>query len=214
METVLLGIACALLGLVVGVAAMRVFRRKSETRIFVQTIAERVRSVGKLVGLEVLSKEIVTQTKGLGWLPPLVLSQARLAMIFYFEKQYYVDLSRVQPEDVTFLGGNRYRLRLPPIEGQLHLREVSPYDIQSGKLLGLLDVFRMDADTQRTLMQRAQDEAERLYSSHARRYEIEARQTIARQVSRLLELFDVEVEIAFSDRLSEAKVDEPVALAS
>src|SRR5690606_34186635 len=116
METVLLGIACALLGLVVGVAAMRVFRRKSETRIFVQTIAERVRSVGKLVGLEVLSKEIVTQTKGLGWLPPLVLSQARLAMIFYFEKQYYVDLSRVQPEDVTFLGGNRYRLRLPPIE--------------------------------------------------------------------------------------------------
>ena len=160
-------------------------------------IAERVRAVGKLVGLEVMSKEIVTQTRGLSWLPPLLLSQARLAMIFCFEKQYFVDLALLREEHVEHLGARRYRLTLPPIDGSLRLLDVTPYDIQSGKLLGLLDVFRMDAPAQKELMVRAQDEAQALYETHAARYEEEARRAVVRQVIGLLQLFDIEVEVCF-----------------
>src|SRR3569832_1174479 len=63
-------------------------------------VTERIRAVGKLVGLEVSAKEIATVTKGWSWVPPLLLSQARLAMIFHFEKQYSVDLRRITPGDV------------------------------------------------------------------------------------------------------------------
>ncbi len=160
-------------------------------------IAERIRAVGKLVGLEVMSKEIVTQTRGLSWLPPLLLSQARLAMIFSFEKQYFVDLALLREDHVEHLGARRYRLTLPPIDGSLRLLDVTPYDIQSGKLLGLLDVFRMDAPAQKELMVRAQDEAQSLYETHAARYEDEARRAVVRQVVGLLQLFDIEIEVRF-----------------
>lgn len=195
----LLGLAC----LVIGAGAMfwllRTFGRKAEVRTLTHSITERIRSVGKLTGLEVMSKEIVTQTKGLKWLPPLLLSQARLAMIFHFEKQYYINLGRLEANAVRRSSGDRFVITLPAIEGHLNLLEVIPYDIQSGKLLGLLDVFKMDAEAQKEMMQKAQVEASRLYEENAARYEGEARQAIARQVHGLLELFDVAVEVRFSD---------------
>lgn len=203
MTETLIALLAATLGVVLTLLVVGWFKRlgrTAETKTLSYTIAERVRSVGKLVGLEVMSKEIVTQTKGMGWLPPLLLSQARLAMIFCFNKQYYVDLSRVTPDQVKPTGLNTYEVVLPPIEGSLSLLEITPYDIQSGKLLGLLDVFRMDATTQKTLMQRAQVEAEGLYEQHAARYEAEARRVIVRQLRGLLDLFEVEATIRFQNQ--------------
>lgn len=192
----------ALMALVIGGAAvwllLRRAGREAPATVTAHVIAERVRSVGKLVGLEVMSKEIVTQTRGLSWLPPLLLSPARLAMIFCFEKQYFVDLARLRAEDVEHLGGREYRLTLPRIEGSLRLLDVTPYDIQSGKLLGLLDVFRMDAPAQKELMRRAQEEAQHLYEKHATRYEEEARRAVVRQVVGLLGMFEIEVEAVFA----------------
>lgn len=175
-------------------------KKSAQTSITTHSIAERVRSVGKLIGLEVLSKEIVTQTKGLGWLPPILLSQARLAMIFSFEKQYYIDLGKLRAQDVVHQGGSHYAITLPPIEGQLTLQEVTPYDIQSGKLMGLLDVLRMDATTQKELMDKARVEASSLYEVHAARYEDEARRAITRQITGLLDLFDVDIEVRYADQ--------------
>ena len=89
-----------LIGLVVGAGAVGVgvfvLGRAAPERREVTAIAERVRSVGKLIGLEVHAKEIATAKKGWSWMPPIVLSQARLAMIFQFEKQYFVDLAAIR----------------------------------------------------------------------------------------------------------------------
>lgn len=193
-----------LVTLLVGAASAIVIMRRwfrdgtAPTTTVSHTIAERIRSVGRLVGLEVMSKEIVTQTKGFSWLPPLLLSQARLAMIFHFEKQYYVDLARVKAADVRHMGGNRFRITLPPIDGRLTLHEVVPYDIQSGKLLGLVDILPMDAKSQKNLMERAQQEAASLYEKNAERYLAEAQRAVNQQVVSLLELFGVDAEVQFA----------------
>ncbi|MBX3386244.1 MAG: DUF4230 domain-containing protein [Phycisphaeraceae bacterium] len=175
----------------------RLIATKQETTI-THTVAERVRAVGKLVGLEVAAKEIVTKTSGWSWIPPLLLSQARLAMIFAFEKQYFVDLSRVKEQDVTRLDDGRYRITLPQVEGSLRLLDVQPYDIQDGRILGLLDVIPMNADRQRQLMLQAQQQAAQLYSVNDPRYLSEARASIERHLRSLLGLFDIRVELVWS----------------
>jgi hypothetical protein len=151
--------------------------------------------VGKLVGLEVCAKEIATATSGWAWLPPLLLSQARLAMIFNFEKQYTVDLSLVEPEDVQEVGVGRFRLTLPPMQGHLRLLDVTPYDIQSAKVLGLLDLVAMTADRQKDLMRKAQQQAASLYEQNDERYLAQARVSVERHLRSLLELFGIEVEV-------------------
>ncbi|TVQ61114.1 MAG: DUF4230 domain-containing protein [Phycisphaerales bacterium] len=176
-------------------------RSSEPTVVRVETIAERVRAVGKLVGLEVAAKEIATATRGCTWLPPLLLSQARLAMIFTFEKQYAVDLARVRAEHVEKLGEGRFRLTLPPVQGDLRLTDVTPYDIQDGRILGLLDVVQMNATRQGELMDKARDQAAILYEVNEPRYMSEARAAIERQLAALLALFDVEVETCFADDL-------------
>lgn len=195
-----------LIGLVLGGAGVWIFfwklrapAREFEKRIVTQTIAEHVRAVGKLVGLEVSAKEIATATSGWPWLPPILLSQARLAMIFQFEKQYSVDLSRLRPSDVQEVAPGRFRVVLPPIEGVLRLTDVFPYDIQSGRVMGLLDVIPMHADRQKDLMKRAQAQAAELFVKSDARYMSEARASIERHVRSLLAMFGVEVEIAWSD---------------
>lgn len=194
-----------LLGGLALVGVLWVLRRRGGASAPVQSeihvMAERIRAVGKLVGLEVSAKEIATATKGWAWLPPLLLSQARLAMIFQFEKQYHVDLTRVRAEDVEILGDGRYRLWLPPIEGSLRLLDVTPYDIQDGRVLGLLDIIQMNASTQQELMRQAQEQASKLFVKNDPRYLRDARESISRQLHALLALFDAEVEVVWRDDL-------------
>ena len=199
MSTLILTILGIAGGVVATLFALRVFGRHApDTTITATTIAERVKAVGKLVGLEVCAKEITTSTKGWGWLPPLILSQARVAMIFHFEKQYSVDLARLKRSDVEELGEGRFRITLPSIEGALRLTDVEPYDIQAGRVLGLLDIIQVNAPTQKELIRRAQEQAAGLYQANDERYRTEARSSIERQITTLLALFDVSVEIEWS----------------
>lgn len=172
------------------------------TKIDVHGVAERVRATGSLVGLEVAAKEIATATKGWGWLPPIVMSQARLAMIFQFEKQYSIDLAQLRTEDVERLGGGAFRITLPEVTGKLRLVDVSPYDIQAGRVLGLLDVIPMSADRQRELMKAAQEQAGTLLAASETTYMRQARASIERQLRSLLGLFDLELEIAWRESRS------------
>lgn len=207
---ILVLIAAAVGGLCVWWLSRRLFSRKTfQERIVTQHITERIRAVGRLVGLEVYAKEIATVSAGWSWLPPLLLSQARLAMIFHFEKQYFVDLARLSAGDVEDLSrgevagaagvGGRFRITLPPIEGTLRLTDVTPYDIQSGRVMGLLDVIPMNAERQAELMRKAQQQAGRLYEHSDARYRTEAKLSIERHMTTLLEMFGVTAEIRWSD---------------
>jgi len=181
-------------------------KRTHREETSIQTIAERIRAVGKLVGLEVCAKEIATTTSGWAWLPPILLSQARLAMIFNFEKQYTIDLARVGPDDVVDLGEGRFRITLPPIEGHLRLLDLTPYDIQNARILGLLDVIPMTADRQREMMKKAQHQAAELYQSNDERYLREARRSVEQHLTSLLELFGIRAEVQWADQ--PARVDQ------
>lgn len=191
----MLVLGSCLLGGVATWVVMRAIRGNSPGVVRTQLIAEKVRAVGKLVGLEVYAKEIATARKGLSWMPPVLLSQARIAMIFQFEKQYAADLGAVSPDAVERLAPGRYRLRLPAVRGSLRLIDVQPYDIQQGKLLGLLDVVPMTAERQGELMKQAQIQASELYAVNDDKYRVQAREAIERHLRALLSLLDVELEI-------------------
>lgn len=189
------------LGLVIGALVVWVLTRRLRGRagrkpeIHAEFVIQRVRAVGRLVGLEVCAKEIATSTRGLSWLPPLILSQARVAMIFRFEKQYSVNLGKIPDGAVTEHGPGRYTLVLPKPEGHLRLLDVTPYDIQAGKVLGLLDVIPVGAATQKELMDSAQNQAAELYGQADERYEAEAMHSIERQLASLLAMFGVDVTV-------------------
>jgi len=209
-----------LAGVIVGVGALVLIqrllgRRAKPHSLSTHTVFERVRAVGRLVGMEVRAKEIATSTRGLSWLPPIILSQARVAMIFQFEKQFSVDLARLRPDDVAPVEADRFRLRLPAVEGALRLIDVTPYDIQAGRVLGLLDIIQVDAATQGDLMKKAQTQAADLYTANDTRYEDEARRSIERQLRAFLALFGVRVEIEWAtpdpDAVAPSRVTDSVA---
>lgn len=168
-------------------------------KISLRMLTERVRAVGKLVGLEVHAKEIATATKGFSWLPPILLSQAKIAMIFQFEKQYAVELGSLDERDVEDLGNGRFRVTLPPIVGSLRLMDVEPYDIQQGRVLGLVDVINMNAERQNELMKTAQHQAAELFEKNDDRYEKQARDAIERQLHAIAKLFDGSLDIRWRE---------------
>jgi hypothetical protein len=189
-----------LIGLAVGVVVClllaRLFGKQAPVRHMSSgVVVERVRSAGRLVALEARAKEISTSRKGWSWMPSALLSQARVAMIYHFEKQYSVDLGAIHQDDLIELGDGRFRLRLPDVEGRLLIRDIQPYDIQSGRILGLVDVIPVDADTQRELMDAAREEAASAFESEEGRYIVEARASAERQLASMLGMFGVLIEI-------------------
>ncbi len=194
-----LGIGAVGVGVLVFLIRRKTGKSIAETVQHV-SLVERVRAVGKLVGLEVHAKEIATSTRGWSFLPPILLSQAKVAMIFHFEKQYAIDLGVLRDSDVQELGANQFRLTLPNVEGALRLTNVTPYDIQAGRVLGLLDVIQMNAVTQKQLIDSAQEEAARLFEHNAERYEIEAKRSIERHLSALMKLVGLRVEVAWREQ--------------
>lgn len=198
-------------GLVVAVALRRLGAKAPVETVQTQTIFERVAAVGRLVALEVYAKEIATSRKGWGWMPPILLSQAKLAMIFHFEKQYSIDLARLRRESVREVAPGHYRLTLPPIEGSLRLTDVTPYDIQAGRVLGLLDIIQVDAPTQQELMRNAQQQAAALYEQNERKYASEAQRSVERQLRALLSLFHVHVDFDWPADSVESRAVEPAS---
>lgn len=206
-------------GLILGagliIAAQRLFGAKAKTQtIQTHTVFEQVRAVGKLVGMEVCAKEIATSTKGFSWMPPLILSQARVAMIFQFEKQFAVDLAALEPSDVKEIGPGKYRISLPAIEGTLRLVDVQPYDIQAGRVLGLLDLIQVNAATQGELMKKAQAQAAELYTTNDAKYAAEAKRSVERQLRTFLSMFGVEAEITWRTNEVKTRVAPQPALAA
>ncbi len=207
METLIIISLSVLSGLLLAAVVMLWLRRAGERApevIRTDMLTERVRAVGKLVGLEVHAKEIATSKKGWAWLPPLLLSQAKLAMIFHFEKQYAVDLSRLKKTDVQRVEdayGERplFRIVLPEIEGTLRLTDVTPYDVQAGRILGLLDVIQMNAERQGALIDTAQEQAASLFETNEARYINDAKRSIERHLGALFKLVDADVEFEWID---------------
>jgi len=195
----ILGMTVLFLAVGAGIVWLWIIRKANTepARIDVHSVAERVRATGLLVGLEVAAKEIATATKGWGWLPPIVLSQAKLAMIFQFEKQYSVNLGSLCVDDVKKSAPGCFELTLPPLDGRLRLVDVLPYDIQAGRVLGLLDVIPMSAERQSELMKSAQEQAGKLLASSEEAYQKQARASIEKQLRSLLGLFDMELKIAW-----------------
>lgn len=215
MTELLLILAGIVLGVGVLIGVQRLFGRKAKVQtVHTHTVFEQVRAVGRLVGMEVCAKEIATSTKGFSWMPPILLSQARVAMIFQFEKQFSVDLSRVREQDVKETGLNKYRIELPAIEGVLRLVDVQPYDIQAGRVLGLLDIIQVDAATQGELMRKAQTQAADLYTTNDAKYAAEAKRSVERQLRSFLSLFGIEAQIVWRSeevRTRTAPADEALA---
>lgn len=174
-------------------------------RVELRMLTERVRAVGRLVGLEVHAKEIATATRGWNWLPPILLSQAKVAMIFQFEKQYSVELGSLSEGDVEDLGEGCFRITLPPIAGSLRLMDVEPYDIQQGRVLGLLDVINMNAERQGELMRTAQQQAAQLFEKNDPRYIAQARDSIERQLQAIARLFGIRLLVAWSTQPAEGQ---------
>lgn len=210
-------------------AAWRRGKVKTVDRVVTQHITERVRSVGRLVALEVCAKEIATATSGIadGWLPPIIMSPARMAIIFQFRKQYFVDLSAIGAEHVQELPyeqderrrrmglapRRRVRLTLPALQGELSLASMTPYDIQAGRILGLVDIIPMNADRQAALMSRAQEHAAKVFDDQDGTYKTQAAAAVETQLRSLLGLMGVQVEIVWSDaatqRMSSSSADSP-----
>ena len=192
-------------GIGIGIVALWLIRRAfaakptSHTTIETSTVVDSVRAVGRLVGLEVSAKEIATSTRGLPWLPPAILSKARLAMIFQFEKQYAIDLSQITPDDIRRTRNGAWTVTLPAIEGALRLADITPYDISAGKALGLFDVIPMDAKAQKQLMCSAQEQAASIYAENEPRYTTEAQRSIESQLAALLSMLGVDLEFRWSE---------------
>lgn len=216
METILvfaLGGVSAAAAVIILVLLLRKASTDAPRTLQTVTMAERVRAVGKLVGLEVHAKEIATSKQGWAWLPPILLSQAKIAMIFHFEKQYAVDLARVSERDVEELGPGRFRVTLPPVEGALRLTDVTPYDIQAGRLFAMLDVIQMTAERQKMLIGDAQHQAAELFDSSDTKYVGEAKRSIEQHLRSLFRLVDADVEIGWSagDTAERPKLDVELA---
>jgi hypothetical protein len=125
-------------------------------------------------------------------------------MIFHFEKQYFIDLRELRPDHIREVGERHFRLTLPTIRGELKVTGMTPYDVSDGRVLGLLDVIPMNAETQQELMRAAQDNAASLFRENELRYTTEARASIQRHLSALLQLFDVRVELEWEEERSAA----------
>ena len=143
---------------------------------------DRVRTVGRLVSLEVCAKEIATSQTSLAWIPEILFRGRKLAMIFQFETDYFVDLSRLTPADIEPRGERRYVLHLPALESQERMTSMEPYDIQNGRLLGLLDVLPNDAAAQKELTKKAHEQAVALFRVKDAQYRAQARASARRSV--------------------------------
>lgn len=165
--------------------------------IRVTATIEELRAIGVLSAFKAVTKEIVTARdhalgdlgkRYLNWL----ITEKKMAMIFEFDIDFQYDL-RDPAFTITETAPGRFRLRLPPCAYVVHVRNVTFYDEQGGKLLPILlpDVVNRilgggfsEADRNK-LMEEARSQAEALARNLARRLSSEV-QTSARQTLEML----------------------------
>lgn len=158
---------------------------------------EELRAIGVLSVFKAVTKEIVTARDhslgdlGRRYLEWLITSK-KMAMIFEFDIDFQYDLRdpsfEVQEEEP-----GRYRLRMPRCDYVVHVRNVTFYDEQGGKLLPIIlpDVINkilgggFNEVDRNKLMEEAKTQAEKLAQNLARRLRSEV-QTSARQTMEML----------------------------
>jgi hypothetical protein len=158
---------------------------------------EELQSIGILSVFKVVTKEIVTARdhslgnvgkKYLEWL----ITSKKMAMIFEFDIDFQYDL-RHGAFSVRITPDGTCSLTMPPCEYRVHIRDVTFYDEQAGRLLPLLlpDVINkllgsgFNEEDRNRLMEEAKDQAEKLAQNLACRLSSEV-QTSARQTMEML----------------------------
>jgi len=192
-----------LTALVVGAAAggfavwrLRGRRAPRAPEVAVHASIEELRAIGELSVFKVLTKEIVTARdhwagdfgkRYLEWL----FTSKKMAMIFAFDIDFRYDLRdpafRIERAD----GG--YRMSLPPMRYDIHIRDITFYDEQKGRVLPWLlpdlvtAVFGSGFDEQdrNRLKDEARAQAESLASNLVQRLRPEV-QSSARESLELL----------------------------
>ena len=158
---------------------------------------EELKAIGVLSAFKAVTKEIVTARDhllgdlGKRYLEWLVTSR-KMAMIFEFDIDFQYDL-RDPAFAVAADGPGRYRLQMPRCDYVVHVRNVTFYDEQGGKLLPIIlpDVVNrilgggFNEVDRNKLMEAAQGQAEALAENLARRLSSEV-QTSARQTMEML----------------------------
>lgn len=158
---------------------------------------EELKSIGVLSVFKAVTKEIVTARDhslgdlGKRYLEWLITSK-KMAMIFEFDIDFQFDLrdSSFQVEEQS---PGRYVLRMPRCDYVVHVRNVTFYDEQGGKLLPIIlpDVInqilggKFNEEDRNKLMEEARLQAEKLAQNLARRLSSEV-QTSARQTMEML----------------------------
>lgn len=158
---------------------------------------EELRAIGLLSVFKAVTKEIVTARDhslgdlGKRYLEWLITSK-KMAMIFEFDIDFQYDL-RDPAFAVAEEAPGRYRLQMPRCDYVVHVRHVTFYDEQGGKLLPIIlpDAVNkilgggFTEEDRNKLMDEARAQAEKLAQSLARRLSSEV-QTSARQTMEML----------------------------
>ncbi|MGD9781206.1 MAG: DUF4230 domain-containing protein [Kiritimatiellia bacterium] len=158
---------------------------------------EELKAIGVLSVFKAVTKEIVTARDhllgnlGQRYLEWLITSK-KMAMIFEFDIDFQYDL-RDPAFAVQEDGPGRYRLQMPRCDYVVHVRDVTFYDEQGGKLLPIIlpDVVNkiigggFNEVDRNKLMEEAKAQAEKLAQNLARRLSSEV-QTSARQTMEML----------------------------
>ena len=197
LTVVLLSLLCG--ALFAGVL-MLLFRRKGGAKsLDIRAVAaiEELKAIGVLSVFKAVTKEIVTARDhslgdlGKRYLEWLITSK-KMAMIFEFDIDFQYDL-RDPAFAVQEEGPGRYRLRMPRCDYVVHVRNVTFYDEQGGKLLPIIlpDAINkilgggFNEEDRNKLMDEAKLQAEKLAENLARRLSSEV-QTSARQTMEML----------------------------
>ena len=166
-------------------------------RISATAAIEELKAIGILSVFKAVTKEIVTARDhllgdlGQRYLEWLITSR-KMAMIFEFDIDFQYDL-RDPAFAVQEEGPGRYRLVMPRCDYVVHVRNVTFYDEQGGKLLPIIlpDVINrilgggFNEVDRNKLMEAAKGQAEALAENLARRLSSEV-QTSARQTMEML----------------------------
>ena len=158
---------------------------------------EELKAIGVLSVFKAVTKEIVTARDhslgdlGKRYLEWLITSK-KMAMIFEFDIDFQYDL-RDPSFGVREEAPGRFRLEMPPCDYVVHVRNVTFYDEQAGKLLPIIlpDVINkilgggFNEEDRNKLMEEAKAQAESLAQNLARRLSSEV-QTSARQTMEML----------------------------
>jgi len=165
----------------------------------VRTVAgiEDLKAIGVLSVFKAVTKEIVTARDhslgnlGKRYLEWLITSR-KMAMIFEFDIDFQYDL-RDPGFTVREEAPGRYRLQMPRCEYVVHIRNVTFYDEQGGKLLPIIipDVINkilgggFNEEDRNKLMDEAREQAEKLAQNLVLRLNSEV-QSSARQTMEML----------------------------